>query len=248
MSSAKVPVTKDNRTRVSEKSEGVAPANPFFFDSVLKMDDAHIKMGFFSKELSWDVWSKKYRWQEEATLENTFRRVVDGVYLHDSNKAEAELAYYAMVAGLLVPAGRILAGAGTDKRVTLQNCYVNMQIEDSMESIQEAIKRAAITMQQGGGIGTDWSPVRPEGAILRRTGTEASGPLPFMRQMNAMSKTVRSAGDRRGAMMYTLSDTHPDLLKFIRAKQTFGELTEANMSILVSDAFMEAVEQGEDWM
>lgn len=222
--------------------------NTFYSHPDLAIDIAHREMGFFSKELSHDIWYKKYRWGNEKTLDETFRRVVDGVFRLDASTLERELCFQAMQAGLLVPAGRILAGAGTSKRVTLQNCYVNMTLEDAMESIQEGIKRAALTMQQGGGIGTDWSPIRPEGAILVRTQTEASGPIPFMRQTNAMSKTVRSAGERRGAMMFTLSITHPDLLFFIRIKQTDGELKEANLSILVTDAFMEAVELDEDWM
>src|ERR1700740_522155 len=138
--------------------------NPFYHDDDLRIDDTHRDMGFFSKELSQDVWSRKYRYEDEITLDLSFSRVIAGVYDRDPNLQERFWAFSAMQAGLLVPAGRIMAGAGTSKRVTLQNCFVNMKIEDSMESIQEAIKRCALTMQQGGGMGSNWSLVRPEGA------------------------------------------------------------------------------------
>ena len=127
------------------------------------------------------------------------------------------------------------------------NCYVNKTIDDSLDDIMSGVSIAALTQQQGGGIGTDFSTLRPEGAILRRTGARASGPLPFMDMWHAMCQTIMSAGDRRGAMMGTLSDTHPDLLKFIKAKQEPGRLTNFNISILISDAFMEAVKEDAEW-
>jgi ribonucleoside-diphosphate reductase alpha chain len=153
-----------------------------------------------------------------------------------------------MTAGLWLPGGRIFAGAGTEKRVTLMNCYVNEKIDDSMEGIMHALSNTALTLQQGGGIGTDFSTLRPEGALLTRTHTKASGPIPFMHTWDATSRTIRSAGDRRGAMMGTMCDTHPDLLKFIRVKQTKGSLEQFNISILVSDALMEAVKDDAEWL
>src|SRR5690606_28808921 len=121
-------------------------------------------------------------------------------------------------------------------------------IDDSMEGIMREHTNFALTMQQGGGDGADFSPIRPEGAVLQRTGTKASGPLPFMDMWDAMCTTIRSAGDRRGAMMAVLGDTHPNLPEFIVAKQTPGRLTNFNVSVLVSDAFMEAVKDDEDWV
>jgi ribonucleoside-diphosphate reductase alpha chain len=128
------------------------------------------------------------------------------------------------------------------------NCYVNDTIQDSLDDIMKGVSNAALVLQQGGGIGTDFSTLRPSGAILSRTGSQASGPLPFMDMWHSMSDTIMSAGHRRGAMMGTLCDTHPDLPKFITAKQQKGRLTNFNVSILISDAFMAAVDDDEDWI
>jgi ribonucleoside-diphosphate reductase alpha chain len=194
----------------------------------------------------YDVWKDKYRWGDEDFTGMCYR-VARAINERDGEDAVRE-AFFAMSARILVPAGRILSGAGTPKRVTMVNCFVNHEIKDEMESIQDAMKCTALSMQQGGGMGTDFSPIRPEGALLVRTHSRASGPLPFMDQMNAGSLTIRSAGERRGAMMGTLCDTHPDLPKFIVAKQQKGRLTEFNVSILVSDAFMSAVADDEEWL
>ena len=212
-----------------------------------RIDPSHRDMGFFHLGLSQDVWRDKYAWKDEQGINDTARRVANSVCANDSEEVR-EQVFYAISTGLWIPAGRILAGAGTPKRVTLMNCYVNATVEDHMESIMDANTNAALTMQQGGGIGTDFSTIRPAGAILERTGTKASGPLPFMDMWNSMCATIRSAGDRRGAMMATMCDTHPDLPTFITAKQTKGRLTNFNVSVLVSDAFMEAVREDEDWM
>lgn len=128
------------------------------------------------------------------------------------------------------------------------NCYVNRKLDDSLDDIMKGISDAALTQQQGGGIGTDFSTLRPSGAMLQRTGAIASGPLPFMDMWHSMCSTIMSAGSRRGAMMGTLCDTHPDLPEFIRAKQTKGRMTNFNVSVLVSDALMAAVDEDEDWM
>ena len=127
------------------------------------------------------------------------------------------------------------------------NCYVNETLDDSMEGIHRGYGNVMFTMQQGGGIGTDFTPLRPDGAWLRRTQAQASGPLPFMVAQDAIGQTVESAGERRGAQMGTLADYHPDLPKFIELKHTKGVLEQFNVSILVSDAFMAAVAEGEQW-
>lgn len=195
-----------------------------------------------------DVWSDKYAWYDETTIRDTFDRIADAIYVNDTAEAREE-ARELLQAGLFIPGGRIIAGAGTSKRVTLMNCYVNGTVGDSMDSIHEALGNVMFTLQQGGGIGTDFSTLRPSGSVLRRTGkgAAASGPLPFMDQWDATSKTIRSAGDRRGAMMATLADTHPDLPAFIVAKQEKGRWEQFNVSVLVSDAFMKAVELDDDW-
>ena len=142
-----------------------------------------------------------------------------------------------------LPAGRILAGAGTGRSVTLFNCFVMGTIPDSMDGIFGALREAALTLQQGGGIGYDFSTLRPKGAPVKGVGADASGPVSFMEVWDAMCRTIMSAGSRRGAMMATLACDHPDIEEFIDAKRTPGRLSNFNLSVLVSDAFMAAVKR-----
>jgi ribonucleoside-diphosphate reductase alpha chain len=207
---------------------------------------------FCGEPLSEEIWRNKYRYGEEPNFAMTARRVVQGVYdpqkkLKKPTEHMVE-AWEAMKYGLWMPGGRILAGAGTDKIVTLMNCYVNGTVEDSMHGIHDAYGNIMFTMQQGGGIGTDWSPLRPAGAWLGRTQAPASGPGPFISSADAIGLTIESAGERRGAQMWTLCDTHPDLPHFISAKHKQGVWTNGNISVLVSDAFMGAIAEDEDWM
>src|SRR6202000_1419854 len=146
-----------------------------------------------------------------------------------------------------LPAGRILAGAGTGRNVTLFNCFVMGTIPDSMDGIFSALREAALTLQQGGGIGYDFSTLRPKGALVKGVGADASGPVSFMEVWDAMCRTIMSAGSRRGAMMATLACDHPDIETFIEAKRVSGRLSNFNLSVLVSDAFMKAVADDEDW-
>jgi ribonucleoside-diphosphate reductase alpha chain len=203
-----------------------------------------------SCQISKEVSQAKYFQEGEHSLIDMANRVVQGLYFGDSNDLHAQQAFEAITCGLWIPAGRILSGAGTDRNVTLQNCYVNAKIEDSMESILQANTFNALTLRQGGGMGTDFSTIRPKGAVLKRLGPKAyaSGPLPFMDGWDAWCSTIMSAGERRGAMMGTLCDTHPDLLSFIEAKHKQGRLTNFNVSILISDAFMEAIREDEEWV
>src|SRR5882724_12111162 len=146
-----------------------------------------------------------------------------------------------------LPAGRILAGAGTGRSVTLFNCFVMGGIEDSMNGIFSALREAALTLQQGGGIGYDFSTLRPRGAPVKGVGADASGPVSFMAVWDSMCRTILSAGSRRGAMMATLAVDHPDIEDFITAKRERGRLSNFNLSVLVSDAFMDAVKANGDW-
>ena len=120
-------------------------------------------------------------------------------------------------------------------------------IEDSMDGIFSALREAALTLQQGGGIGYDFSTLRPKGAGVAGVGADASGPVSFMDVWDAMCRTIMSAGSRRGAMMATLRVDHPDIEDFITAKRTPGRLSNFNLSVLVSDAFMAAVKADADW-
>ena len=146
-----------------------------------------------------------------------------------------------------LPGGRVLAGAGTGFDVTLFNCFVMGRIDDSMEGIFDALKEGALTMQQGGGVGYDFSTLRPAGTPAWRVGGVASGPVSFMRIWDSMCETLLSTAARRGAMMATLRCDHPDIEAFVEAKRRPGELRNFNLSVLVSDAFMQAVEADAPW-
>ena len=146
-----------------------------------------------------------------------------------------------------LPAGRILAGAGTGRSVTLFNCFVLGKIEDDLSAIFEGVKDAALTMQQGGGIGHDFSTLRPKGARVASIGADASGPVSFMEVWDAMCRTIMSAGSRRGAMMATLRCDHPDIEAFIDAKSEPGRLRNFNLSVLVTDDFLAAVRADRPW-
>ena len=212
----------------------------------ISIDPVHAAMDIFAQPITQHVWQEKYRYGEEEAPEQSMQRVCRGVYANDTPHYRNE-AFDAMRLGLWVPGGRIQAGAGTPNVVTLLNCYVDQTIDDSMVGIADALKDAMLTQQQGGGIGMDFSTLRPSGAFLHRTGAVASGPLPFMDMWDSMCATIMSAGSRRGAMMATMSDDHPDLPKFITAKQQQGRLTNFNVSVLVSDAFMDAIVHDEEW-
>lgn len=201
-----------------------------------------------------DTLSEKYRYRDEPDWAATCARVVGALCKNEGAEFMAQ-ARRAMIAREIVPAGRILAGAGTDKRVTLINCFVGPRVQDSMatepglpgKGIMDALSDSAYSLQMGGGIGTGFSTIRPRGALVRRTASVSSGVLPFMDMWHYMSETIMSAGHRRGAMMATLRCDHPDILEFIEAKQQPDRLTNFNISVLVTDAFMRAVESDSHW-
>ena len=174
----------------------------------------------------------------------------DAVALAEAEQDKALWAdrfYEAMADFKFLPAGRILAGAGTKRNVTLFNCFVMGTIPDDMSGIFEHLREAALTMQQGGGIGYDFSSLRPRGAPVKGVGADASGPLTFMDVWDAMCRTIMSAGHRRGAMMATMRCDHPDIEAFIEAKREPGRLRMFNLSVLVTDDFMQAVKEGAPW-
>lgn len=220
---------------------------------------------FPPQEIETLIWNKSYRFKrpdgtsDENSIEDTNRRVVEAVFALDKGE-EAERTKLNILDAMnnreLVPAGRQHAGAGTQRNVTLINCFISPTIEDSMTTtmekpdsagIMDALKIAAFTQQMGGGIGMDFSTLRPKGALVKGVGVPSSGPLHFMDMWDAMCQTIRSAGHRRGAMMATLSIDHPDVLDFIVAKQTPGRFTNFNVSVTVTDGFMEALRNNEDW-
>ena len=206
--------------------------------------------------ISQQIWDMKYRFKSadgqpvDKTLADTWRRVATSVAEAEAPELRAEWAetFEAAMADLeFLPAGRIIAGAGTERQVTLFNCFVMGTIPDDMGGIFAHLREAALTMQQGGGIGYDFSTLRPKGAPVKGVGADASGPLSFMDVWDAMCRTIMSAGSRRGAMMATLRCDHPDIEAFIDAKQEPGRLRMFNLSVLVTDAFMQAVREDQSW-
>ena len=199
------------------------------------------------------IWDMKYRLKEggtplDATIEDTWRRVARALAAPDPDPAAREAEYTAALRDFrFLPAGRILAGAGAARDVTLFNCFVMGTVADDMGGIFAALREAALTMQQGGGIGYDFSTLRPRGAPVEGVGADASGPLSFMDVWDAMCRTIMSAGHRRGAMMATLRCDHPDIEAFIEAKKEPGRLRMFNLSVLVTDAFMAAVRADQPW-
>jgi ribonucleoside-diphosphate reductase alpha chain len=208
----------------------------------------------FVAAISGEIWTAKYRFDDEVNgddfVQHSWRRVARALALLEDPKVRDEMEarfYDALEDFKFLPAGRILSGAGTGRDVTLFNCFVMGTIPDSMEGIFQMLKEAALTMQQGGGIGYDFSTIRPKGVLVRGVGSDASGPLSFMDVWDAMCSTIMSAGARRGAMMATMRCDHPDIEEFITAKRDSARLRKFNLSVLVSDAFMEAVAADADW-
>ncbi len=208
----------------------------------------------FAAPIAEQIWDMKYRLKEadgtplDQTVEDTWRRIASALAEVESDPAKWEDKFYSALEDFkYLPAGRITAGAGTARSVTLFNCFVMGTIPDSMGGIFEMLKEAALTMQQGGGIGYDFSTIRPKGAGVKGVAADASGPLSFMDVWDAMCRTIMSAGSRRGAMMATMRCDHPDIEDFISAKSDPARLRNFNVSVLVSDAFMEAVKADASW-
>lgn len=200
------------------------------------------------------IWDMKYRLKQpdgtpvDKSVEDSWRRVAQALAAAEKDRERwVEPFYDAMRDFRFLPAGRILAGAGTEREVTLFNCFVMGEIPDNMVGIFDSLKEAAVTLQHGGGIGYDFSTLRPTGAVVKGVGSDASGPVSFMEVWDAMCRTIMSAGYRRGAMMGTIRCDHPDVETFISAKRTAGILTNFNMSVLVTDAFMDAVAADGEW-
>ena len=200
------------------------------------------------------IWSEKYQFKLpdgrpiDETLDDTWRRVARTLAAPEKEPPLAELKFYEALNGArFLPAGRIISGAGTERSVTLFNCFVMGEIADDMSGIFSGLREAALTMQQGGGIGYDFSTLRPKGAPVLGVGADASGPLSFMNVWDSMCRTIMSAGSRRGAMMATLRCDHPDIEEFIEAKRDPMLLRMFNLSVLITDKFMEAVRNNNSW-
>ena len=209
----------------------------------------------FDNPLAGEIWSSKYRFASpgpggDGSIEETWARIATA--LADAERSELrapmrERFLRALQDYRFLPAGRIIAGAGAARTVTLFNCFVMGAIPDDLAGIFGHVREAALTLQQGGGVGMDFSSIRPIGAAVHGVGADASGPLSFMDVWDSMCRTIMSAGQRRGAMMGCLRIDHPDIEAFIDAKREAGRLRNFNLSVLVTDAFMEALAADLDW-
>jgi len=191
--------------------------------------------------ISIEIDTMKYR-QEGETHRDKCTRIADAL---KDNEDHFHAFREILLDQRFLPAGRVQAAMGATRQVTPYNCFVSPTIPDSMGGIMDVAKVAAETMRLGGGIGYDFSPIRPNRELISKTGSFASGPVSFMRIFDAVCGTVASAGHRRGAQMGVLRVDHPDIEEFIRAKQNTSNLTNFNVSIGITDAFMEAVEKNE---
>ena len=208
----------------------------------------------FNSEISNWIWNSKYRFFDsdgnavESSIEDTWMRIAKTLASVEKDTEYWTPRFYEALSEFkFLPAGRIIAGAGTERSVTLFNCFVMGDIPDDMSGIFTAVKEAALTLQQGGGIGYNFSTLRPQGAPVVGVGADASGPLSFMDVWDSMCRTIMSAGSRRGAMMATLRCDHPDIEAFVEAKSDPSRLRMFNLSVLVTDKFMEAVSEEKNW-
>ena len=210
------------------------------------------------QEASADIWDKKYRLKNkqgdpvDETIDATYRRVAKALSdVEDKGKREAwyERFLWALRNGA-IPAGRIISNAGALEHkpaTSTINCTVSGIVEDSMLDILNKNLEAGLTLKAGCGIGYEFSTLRPKGAYVSGAGAYTSGPLSFMDIFDKMCFTVSSAGGRRGAQMATFDVSHPDVVDFVKAKREDGRLRQFNMSLLITEGFMEAVKHDEDW-
>jgi ribonucleoside-diphosphate reductase alpha chain len=203
--------------------------------------------------LSAAIWKSRYRYvprggTPERDIAATWQRVARAIAAVEQDSDHWHAIFLSVLTDFLfLPGGRVLAGAGTNRRVTLFNCFAAGRLVDSVEGILDSLKESALTMQRGGGIGCDFSNLRPSGSPAAMTGTRASGPLPFMHIWDSLCETMLATSSRRGAMMGTLRCDHPDIEAFIAAKTEPGVLSNFNLSVLVSDEFMQAVAENAQW-
>jgi len=209
-------------------------------------------MDDLATDISRHVWETKYRYAEresrEQSIADTWRRIAHALAaVEPAQAATWEQRFLSILQDFkFLPGGRIHAGSGTPRSVTLFNCFVMGKIEDSIPGIFRALQEGALTMQQGGGIGVDFSTLRPRGTPAKSAGNIASGAVSFMHIWDAMCGTILSTGARRGAMMATLRCDHPDIEEFVTAKQG-GQLRRFNLSVQITDAFIAAVRGDCDW-
>ncbi|WP_017926201.1 LAGLIDADG family homing endonuclease [Thioalkalivibrio sp. HL-Eb18] len=207
---------------------------------------------------SYSIWAERYQLRDahgepvDASMEAMFDRVARALAAVEApdQRAPIEREFRWALDNGAIPAGRILANAGAEAhkpQTTLINCTVSRTIRDSLQAILDANTVAGLTLKAGAGIGYDFSTLRPKGALVAGAGAPTNGPVAFMQIFDQTCRTIGAAGGRRGAQMATLDIGHPDIERFILAKRRKGRLTQFNLSVLVRDAFLEAVERDDEW-
>jgi ribonucleoside-diphosphate reductase alpha chain len=192
------------------------------------------------------IWENKYRNKSgDINIADTWTRIANSLA---ANPDESAMFIDILSNFKFLPGGRIISNAGTGRTgTTMYNCYVMGSIPDSMEGIFQTVKEAALTQKQGGGVGFDFSTIRPCGTAIKGVDSPASGPISFMHVLDATCRTIMSAGQRRGAQMGVMRCDHPDIEAFIDAKKDHQALRMFNLSVAVTDAFMDAIERDADW-
>src|SRR5689334_833501 len=216
----------------------------------MKLNDTGLALP--PQQVTLDVLLEKYAKGEEKTAADVRRRVARALAAVEKDPARWEGVFFEALTNGFIPGGRVNSAAGTDLQATLINCFVQpvgdsvSQTVDGKPGIYVALMEAAETMRRGGGVGYDFSSIRPKGAYVRGTHSAASGPVSYMRVFDRSCETVESAGARRGAQMGILRCDHPDIEEFIHAKDK-GDLRNFNVSVAVTDGFMRAVEGDGAW-
>ena len=195
------------------------------------------------------IWSRKYRYETDDSLDATKERIARAAAGAELDSESWSRKFLGLM-DVFLPGGRAINSLGTDRRkATSFNCFVSQVIDDSMDGIFDSLHKAALTMQAGGGVGFDFSTLRPKGAIVKGVGSTSSGPISFMKVFDSMCSTIAASGHRRGAMMAVMRVDHPDIEEFVTAKR--GEENKAlqnfNLSVLVTDSFIQALRENREW-